>query len=86
VYTLTTIADPSLRAKALSQELAALIKQRQAQDPSLGAADAFVALELLKASLLEESGVAVSGRRVALIAAVALSAAVAGVALFLMSH
>ena len=66
--------------------MAALIKERQAQDPSLGAADAFVALELLKATLLEESGVAVTGRRVALIAAVALCTAVVGVALFLLSH
>jgi hypothetical protein len=66
--------------------MAALIRERRAQDPSLGAPDAFVALELVKASLLEESGATVTRRRVALLAAVALSAAVAGVALFLMSH
>jgi hypothetical protein len=86
VYSPTRIVDASPRAKALSQDLAALIKERRMQDPSLGVPDAFVALELLKVSLLEESGVTAASGRVAAIAGVALAAVVTGVALFLMSR
>lgn len=65
--------------------MAGLIKERSAGDPGLGVPDMLIALELVKASLLEESGVALSGPRTALIVAVALSVAIAGFAVFLMS-
>ena len=86
MYTPTKITDPPPRAQALSYDLAALIKERRTQDPSLGVPDTLVALELAKTSLLEESGITLARGRFALVAAVALSAAVAGFALFLMSQ
>jgi hypothetical protein len=86
VYTPTTIADPSPRAQALSRDLASLVERRRAQDPGLGVPDALVALELVKASMLEESGVALTGRRAVLVAIVALAVATAGMAFFLMSQ
>jgi len=82
VYTPTTITDASPRAQALSQEVAALINQRRTEDPSLGVPDSLVALELAKASLLQESGIPLAGRRLVLAALVALSLAVTGFFVF----
>jgi hypothetical protein len=86
VYTSTTIADPSPRAEALSRDVLALLRERRGQDPALGVLEALVALELVKASLLEESGVATAGRRIVLVAAAALALAVAASMIFVMSH
>jgi hypothetical protein len=86
VYTSTTIADPSPRAEALSGEVLALLRERRGQDPNLGVLETLVALELVKASLLEESGVASAGRRTVVVVAVALSVAVAAFMLFFMSR
>jgi hypothetical protein len=86
VYTPTKITDPPPRAQALSYDVAALIKERRTQDPSLGVPDTLVALELVKTSVLEESGITLARGRFALIAAVGLAAAVVGFAIFLMSQ
>jgi hypothetical protein len=82
----TVIDDPSARAQALSHDLTALIAERRTQDPSLGVPDTLVALELAKASLLEDAGVPLAGGRAVLIAAVALAVAVVAFALFAVSH
>jgi hypothetical protein len=86
VYTPTKLSNPPPRAKALFCDVVAMIKERRAQDPSLGVPDTLIALELVKSSLLEESGITLARGRFALVAAVALSAMVAGFALFLMSQ
>jgi hypothetical protein len=79
------IDGASPRAKSPSQELRALIRARRSHDPGLGVPDALAALELAKASLLEESGVTAVGRR--LIVAVAGAVLLAtGLMLFLMSR
>lgn len=86
MYTATTLTDPPPRAKALSLALDAMIREQRERDPSLGVPDALVALELTKAALLEQSGVPVAGRRAALVVAAALAVAVAGFALFVLTH
>lgn len=79
------INSASPRAKSLSQEVRALIRERRSHDPGLGVPDALVALELARASLLEESGVTAVGRR--LIVAVAGAVLLAtGLMLFQMSR
>ena len=81
-YTPTAFANPSQRAHALSQELLTLVSQRRAQDPALGVPDSLVALELAKASLLSQSGVAGAPQRMVVLA-LAAAALIAGVAVFL---
>lgn len=86
VYTPTTFTDASRRAQALSQDVASLIRRRRSEDPSLGVPDALLALELAKASLLEESGIGLTGRRLLLAVAVALSVAVTGFSVFFLMN
>lgn len=82
MYSPTTISDPPPRVEALSRDVKALIKERRAEDPRLGVTDTLAALELVKVSLLEESGVQPAVRRVALIAMALLLAVTAVMALF----
>jgi thiazole synthase ThiGH ThiG subunit len=86
VYTATTSTDASPRAQGLSRDLAALIRERRAQDAGLGLPDAIVALELTREALLAESGVALAARRGVLAVALALAILVAGFAFFAMSQ
>jgi hypothetical protein len=82
----TTITGACPRAQGLARELEAIVKERRGQDPGLGIPDALVALDLVKASLLEESGIAPAGTRAILVAAVALAITVAGFMLFVASR
>jgi hypothetical protein len=79
VYTPTAISNTSPQAHGFSQELIALIRERRAQNPTLGVPDVLVALELAKASLLSESGV--SAARMRILAGIA-AAFVVGVGMF----
>jgi hypothetical protein len=84
VYSRTTTTDPTPRIEALSRDVKALIKERRAQDPRLGVPDALAALELVKASLLEESGFPLAGRRAVLLAMALLLAVTAAMTLLLL--
>jgi len=78
VYTPTTLSNPSARAQGLSEELSAVLRERRAQDPTLGLPDVLVATEVIRASLLSESGItAARSRIVAVVAALLLSGSTA---------
>lgn len=86
MYTPTTIRSPSARSRALAQELTSLVEERRARDPELGVPDTLIALELVKASLLEDAGIAAARGKALAVAAAALALAVAGFAFFLVGH
>ena len=77
MYTPAAFSTPSRQADTFSQELIALARERQGQNPTLGLPDVLVAMELAKVALLAESGVTMTRSRALVVGAVVLLAVIA---------
>jgi hypothetical protein len=81
-----TLTSPTPRAQTLSRELASFIRERRAQDPRLDASDLLTALDLTKASVLREVGVAAAAQRMIRLVAILVALVTAGMMLFIFHH